>query len=604
MMRLLIGVGVLVLFTSACGGTGNGTGLPPSPPPPAANPCTTAGLEAEEQAPAAVPDPDPARAIKRVSPDGGSRWRALDALWAHRQAESRQPLAPPSRELARPSADAGDIALIADEGELVLPPNTFDLQDVGLRFTPNASGGYDVRRLDTAFRPDLGARLELSDDDSADRAVPFAFPFYGRSEARAFVNSDGNVTFEEPDRASTERNVARLLTGPPRVSAFLADLDPAAGAGRVFLNAAPDRFTVTWCNVRGFESQKTTTVQTTLLPGGAVEMVYAPAITLGNAIVGLSPGPTGDFRPLNLSDPGPTGGGAAAVGERFALSAQLDLVALSRKFYQAHPDSYDQLVFWTDAPLVTDAFAYEATVKNEVRGIGVDVYDLAGDFGSAGRLRSLVVMDWLGKYPDDPAQKFLGENTTVSLIGQETGHRWLAQLLFRDRNGVSSDEILGRQLAHWSFFLNSEASVMEGNDIEDLGGGSFRTAAAVRRYSQLDQYAMGLVPEAAVRPFFYVESPINLASARTRESAPEAGVTFNGTRRDVLIQDVVAVNGRRDPPAAEAAKVHRQAFAYMTGQGKAADPVQIGKLDRIRRAWEGFFLQATDGRMPAITVLH
>lgn len=593
-------IGVLVLFTSACGGTGNGS--PPTGPPPAVNPCTTAGLEAEEQAPAAVADP--ARAIKRASPDGGSRWRALDALWAHRQAESRRPFAPRSRELARPSADAGDIALIADEGELVLPPNTFDLQEVGLRFTPNPSGGYDVRRLETAFRPDLGARLELSDDDSADREVPFAFPFYGRSEARAFVNSDGNVTFGEPDRASTERNVARLLTGPPRVSPFLADLDPAAGVGRVFLNAAPDRFTVTWCNVRGFESEKTTTVQTTLLPGGAVEMVYAPAITLGNAIVGLSPGRTGDFRPLNLSDPGPTGGGAAAVGERFALSPQLDLVALSRKFYQAHPDSYDQLVFWTDVPLVTDAFAYEATVKNEVRGIGVDAYDLAGDFGSAGRLRSLVVMDWLGKYPDDPAQKFLGENTTVSLIGQETGHRWLAQLLFRDRNGVSSDEILGRELAHWSFFLNSEASVMEGNDIEDLGGGSFRTVAAVRRYSQLDQYAMGLVPEAAVRPFFYVESPINISSARTRESAPEAGVTFNGTRRDVLIQDVVAVNGPRDPPAAESAKVHRQAFAYMTGLGRAADPVQIGKLDRIRRAWEAFFLQATDGRMTAITALR
>ncbi|MEP6593321.1 MAG: hypothetical protein ABJC51_06490, partial [Acidobacteriota bacterium] len=268
-MRLLTGVRALVLFTSACGGSGNGngSGLPPPSPPPAVNPCTTAGLEAEEQAPEAIADP--ARAIKRSSPDGGSRWRALDALWAHRQAQTRRTLDAQSPELTRPSADAGDIALIADEGELVLPPNTFDLQDVGLRFTPDAAGGYDVRRIETAFRPDLGARLDLSDDDSADRAVPFAFPFYGRSQARAFVNSDGNVTFEEADQASTERNVARLLTGPPRVSPFLADLDPAAGAGRVFLNAAPDRFTVTWCNVRGFESQKTTTVQTTLLPGGA-----------------------------------------------------------------------------------------------------------------------------------------------------------------------------------------------------------------------------------------------------------------------------------------------------------------------------------------------
>ena len=45
--------------------------------------------------------------------------------------------------------------------------------------------------------------------------------------------------------------------------------------------------------------------------------------------------------------------------------------------------------------------------------------------------------------------------------------------------------------------MDSDASVMEGNDIEDLGGGSFRTVAAVQRYSLLDQYAMGLVSRVA-----------------------------------------------------------------------------------------------------------
>ena len=64
-------------------------------------------------------------------------------------------------------------------------------------------------------------------------------------------------------------------------------------------------------------------------------------------------------------------------------------------------------------------------------------------------------------------------------------------------HGQRSDALLGRDLAHWSFFFDSDASVMEGNDIEDLGGGSFRTVAAVQRYSLLDQYAMGLVPDSA-----------------------------------------------------------------------------------------------------------
>jgi hypothetical protein len=292
------------------------------------------------------------------------------------------------------------------------------------------------------------------------------------------------------------------------------------------------------------------------------------------------------------------------VGERFASQPQLDLVALTVKFYRTHPDNYDQLVFWTDAPLITDAFAYETTVKNEIQGIGVDTYDLAGDFGSAGRLRSLVVMDWLGKYPDNPSQKFLGENNTLSLIGQESGHRWLAFMDFRDHLGARSDAILGRDLAHWSFFFDSDASVMEGNNIEDLGGGSFRTVGAVQRYSLLDQYAMGLVPDTAVPTFFYVENPVNASASRTRESAPEVGVTFNGTRRDVLIQDIIAINGPRIPSAADSARVHRQAFVYVPGAGRTADAGQVNKLDQIRRAWETFFLQATDGRMAAVTGLR
>ena len=155
------------------------------------------------------------------------------------------------------------------------------------------------------------------------------------------------------------------------------------------------------------------------------------------------------------------------------------------------------------------------------------------------------MMDTLGKYPADPQTRFLGENNTVSLLGQESGHRWLAFLKFRDHNGQVSEELLGRDQAHWSFFMDSDASVMEGNDIEDLGGGAFRTAATVQRYSRLDQYAMGYVTESQVPAFFYVEGPSNVVPSREREDAPRTGVTFNGTKRTVLIQDVVAAMGRR-----------------------------------------------------------
>jgi hypothetical protein len=592
----------------ACGGGNNGGSTPPSTTPPPGgstqNPCTTAALEEgltiSEETP--VESGFSRTPLKNV-PDGATRWRVLDDLWAHRAAVARGTLAPlgplPITE------DIGDIAVLQDEGDLVLRPNQLDIRNIGLRWTRNAAGGYDVRKIDAAFRPALGNRVTLQDDDSASFTVPFTFQFYGRNQTQAFVNSDGNVTFEEEDRASTERNITRLLTGPPRAAPLLADLDPTQGAGRVFVNAAADQFTVTWCRVQGFESQRFTTMQVSLLTDGTIEMKYADSTSFNllDGIVGLSPGRTGTFAAIDLSADGPTSGGAAAVGERFAQRGQLDTVAVARKFFRTHADAYDQLVLFTDQRLLQDSFAYETTVANEVRGIGVDVYDISRDFGSGGALRSIAVMDALEKYPADPTQKFLGENSTLSVLGQEVGHRWLAFMRFRDASGRSSNALLGRGQAHWSFFFDSDASVMEGNDIEDRGGGSFRTVDAVRRYSALDQYAMGLLRDVEVPPFFYVESPTNIQPNKVTEDGPQIGVTFNGTRRDVLIQDIIAVHGPRQPSAADSPRVHRQAFIYVV-TGATTNQAEVAKLDGIRRQWEAFFLQATGGRMRAETRLR
>ena len=601
-MRLLPGV-LLLIVLQACGGGGGG-GNTPTPPGGGGgggtgNPCSATSSTA-----LGAPVDQALRTRKRSQVDGGSRYNVLNELSRHRQRAIDGTASSAGTALSgRDAEDIGDIAVIRDEGDIIAPPNSFDLRNAGVRFTRNGSGGYDARRIDPNFRQTLGQQITLGDDAAVSAPLSFSFNFYGTSRTDAFVNSDGNITFGEEDVASTERNVARFLTGPPRVSPFLADLDPST-AGRIYVNAKSDIYSVTWCSVRGFDSTRTITTQLSLLPDGSIEFIYgnnSPA--LGDAVVGVSPGRTGDFTPVNLSDPGPNGG-SAAVGERFAASAQLDTVALMLKFYKTHPDNYDQVLIWTDAPLIQDAFAYETTIANEVQGLGLPIFDAARDFGSDGRLRSIAVMDWLGKYPEDPRQKFLGENTTLSVMGQEVGHRWLAFFDFRDHTGNRSGQLLGRGESHWSFFMDSDASVMEGNDIEDLGGGSFRTVGAVSRYSLLDQYAMGLIGPNQVPPFFYVQNPTNLSSARTRESGPEIGITFNGTRREVLVQDIVAIHGPREPSAATAAKVHRQAFIYLSSAGTAPPASAIAKLDNIRRQWEGFFLTATDGRMTAITTLR
>ena len=307
------------------------------------------------------------------------------------------------------------------------------------------------------------------------------------------------------------------------------------------------------------------------------------ATNLGDAIVGLSPGHTGDFTSVDFDN-----------GKR--LGVRRDRRAVRRRDLdrhrgdgakdstRRHPDNYDQILLWSDQPLIIDAFAYELTVANEIKGLGQDVYDLSTSFGSAGRLRSLVVMDWLGKYPDDPTQKFLGENNTLSVLGQEVGHRWLAYLNIRDHTGATSDVLLGRDLAHWSFFFNSDASVMEGNAIQDQGGGKFLTTDAVKRYSRLDQYAMGLVAPSDVPSFFYVENPITSTPGPTRRrsawrSRARAATCSSTTSSPSTV--------RACPAAADSPRNHRQAFIYI---------VSNGTLARTRRRWPSSTHSARSGR--------
>ena len=200
-------------------------------------------------------------------------------------------------------------------------------------------------------------------------------------------------------------------------------------------------------------------------------------------------------------------------------------------------------------------------------------------------------MDILARFPEDPRQRFLGENSTLSLLGQECGHRWLAFLDFRD-GAVNSKELLGRDEAHWSFFFDSDASHMEGNDIEDVGNGVFRTVGAVSRYSALDQYVMGLRAASEVPPMFVVTQ---VTSGQSAEDSPRVGVEIRGTRKDVRIADIVAASGTRRPDAASAPRVFRQAFIYLVSQARESS-ADLSKLERIRAAWETFFSDSTDRR--------
>ena len=65
--------------------------------------------------------------------------------------------------------------------------------------------GEEVAYADIAkgYETEDGEMVILTDDDSSQHNVPFGFSFYGKTQTTAFVNSDGNITFEEADKSST-----------------------------------------------------------------------------------------------------------------------------------------------------------------------------------------------------------------------------------------------------------------------------------------------------------------------------------------------------------------------------------------------------------------
>jgi hypothetical protein len=490
--------------------------------------------------------------------------------------------------------DVDDIALLEDRGDLVAWRHPLDLAHKAVRLVPNAAAGFDPTPVGLGL--ETGAlTLALGNDDAVALELPFTFPFFGVSYTRAFVHSDGTLSFGRPDALPADRGLGSLLAGPPRIAPFFADLSPES-SGRIAASVTAERALVSWSDVPGAGSADRNSFSVVLHADGTIDMVYGDLGT-GDAVAGVTPGDTTAFVAADFSQGEPRGRSGALV-EGFSKTDHLDLVATVQRFLTSHPDIFEQVVIYTTRPLnpQPESLAFQVNVRNEVRGIGLEVHDDARDWGSGGALASVVYMDAIDVYRDVDG---------FEILGHEVGHRWLARLRFRSLDGAASGALLGRSGVHWSFFLDSDASLLEGNEIADLGGGRFETTAIVDGFSSLDLYAMGLASEDEVPPFFYVAEADDFQPARTFKAAsgPELGVRFTGVRHDVTLADVIAAEGRRQPSASEAPRRLRQAFVLVADAEAPASQERLATVARIRSRFGPWYAAATRGRGSADSTL-
>ncbi|MEO5925885.1 MAG: hypothetical protein ABIR70_18850 [Bryobacteraceae bacterium] len=519
---------------------------------------------------------------------------------------------------ARANQDVGEIAVIGSGNGVVGLRNPFDLVSKTVSFTPDIDG-YKVETGSDTFDTEASiasTKLALEDDDTKRITLPFPFPFYGSTYNEAYVNSNGSLSFTAGD-LDYSGSFGHFAAGPPAIAGLFTDLNPPSSTNGVRVLQEPGRVVLTWDNVllatdNFFSAGQT--FQIRIYPTGKVELTYTSvSATLERAVVGLNPG---GLKPVSLVDlTATTGIVGTGIAESFTstLSPEIDMMAAAQRFYQSHDDAYDYLVVYNAMGIPADAgvVAYEVTTRSKGDGYGDTPTETGLEYGSKKHLQAVLNLGPTIQYPTDPfgtvASRGTIGDTPVSILAHEAGHLFLALVSVPSPTNSAFPPMLGAALAHWAFPYNTDASVMEGNRIVDAGPSAnprYRTTATVQRYSEMDQYLMGFREPKDVPPSFAV-----LNSGYANSKGPQTGITFNGTRLGIPVEDVIKASGRRIPDATVAQRNFRMAFVVVVDEtadiaaGSAA-AAAIAQVDSYRTAFETFYTKAADFRATISTSLR
>ncbi len=278
-------------------------------------------------------------------------------------------------------------------------------------------------------------------------------------------------------------------------------------------------------------------------------------------------------------------------------SGELNLEArewVGARFYETHGDDYDFLVVFTNFDFQTsDATAFHLAARSSVSGIGKPIGAVGpAAFGSPARLQGWIDMASVAQYRAGSFSLTPGELgflRTLNVLAHEVGHQWLAEARFLD-GGAVSDALRGRDGNHWSYLLDSDASLMYGADWHDDGSGTHTAVRVKERYSELDRYLMGLLAPEDVDPITLLVNP---TIDHTKFS--DEGAVVSATPTTVVIDQLVAAMGERQPDHRHSQKDFRLGFVFLTAPGTEPSPRDLAAVERVRQTFGAHFFGLTHG---------
>ncbi|MCL7488877.1 MAG: Ig-like domain-containing protein [Desulfobulbaceae bacterium] len=264
---------------------------------------------------------------------------------------------------------------------------------------------------------------------------------------------------------------------------------------------------------------------------------------------------------------------------------------ITKEFYRIHPDEYDFLVIFSNFDFQMpqeEAIAFYQEIKNDVQGIGKELFDNSSLYGSNGMLQGTIDMGNINFIVSDPLDP--GFSDTMATLSHELLHRWAASVTFRKADNTSSRDLLGLGGYHWSFLLDTAGSLEYGNHWVDNDNGTFTSLAGRRYFSPLDMYLMGFVDKSEVPPMLLIDNP-DINPARL----PEPGVTIQGNPQYITIDDIIAAEGDRVPDAADSRKNFKVGCIFITRPGTYSNADLYG-IRNIMKSWSMWFSGLTNGR--------
>ncbi|CAM2070476.1 hypothetical protein SCOR_34195 [Sulfidibacter corallicola] len=229
--------------------------------------------------------------------------------------------------------------------------------------------------------------------------------------------------------------------------------------------------------------------------------------------------------------------------------------AMMGAVYQHFGDLYHFAVLTSDFTYIEGVQAFYLPIRNDVAGIGLENFDRTADFHSAGRLQGLIELGALDKFATGGLVDAL---SLRDVLLHELGHRWLAHARFLDGGSPSADLLSGS--GHWSYWLDSDASRMYGHDWARVSDDTWQARGVELRYSDLDLYLMGFLPEDRVAPLTLLR-PIGTASPPDSPLSP--GREARAAAETIEIDRLTAAMGPREPAYDGRLQSFRVLFIYL-----------------------------------------